>query len=340
MIAPEARTFASLPPDLEDCVPGRILQPGDRCSDPTSTHVYGITADGRWSADGGPPADEALGTGTTWHPNGHVLEFQPLGSGAWIVDRIHTHPDDPAEFADCSIGLVVYPVGAVQVDRNRWFRVFRDGLANVGPHVSRERIAVVGHERRFSGDRLTLYDFTAERQSDGGFLISAMRHRWPLLEAQMQRQRGDCFAGLILGLGDGCHYRSSRSPSSSFRTAGIGFGGRSPLRYDDAFVFREWGRKGEGVFSYRPLRDGRQILVRIGSDRARSIGSCFVGLTVHPGRSCWAGSGQPTFSVFFDSAFYDGVAASNDLEVEGEDGAPRLRAERQPDRSYIIREFG
>ena len=27
------------------------------------------------------------------------------------------------------------------------------------------------------------------------------------------------------------------------------------------------------------------------------------------------------------------------LEVEREDGAPRLRAERQPDRSYIIREL-
>ena len=186
---------------------------------------------------------------------------------------------------------------------------------------------------------MTLYDFTAERQGDGGFLINAMRHRWPLLEAQMQRQRGDCFAGLILGLGDGCHYPSSREPFVVLPDGSIGFGGRSPLRYDDAFVFREWGRKGEGVFSYRPLRDGRQILVRIGSDRARSIGSCFVGLTLHQGQRCAAGSGQATFSVFDDAAFYDRVAASDDLYVEGEDGAPGLRAERQPDRSYIIREL-
>ena len=174
----------------------------------------------------------------------------------------------------------MYPVELCRWTGIGWFRVFRDGLANVGPHASRERIAVVGHERRFSGDRLTLYDFTAERQSDGGFLISAMRHRWPLLEAQMQRQRGDCFAGLILGLGDGCHYPSSRELLR--RPSGRQHRVRreeSLLRYDDAFVFREWGRKGEGVFSYRPLRDGRQILVRIGADRARSIGSCFVGLT-------------------------------------------------------------
>ena len=153
------------------------------------------------------------------------------------------------------------------------------------PSTSCSSCAVVGHERRFSGDRLTLYDFTAERQSDGGFLISAMRHRWPLLEAQMQRQRGDCFAGLILGLGDGCHYPSSREPFVVLPDGSIGFGGRSPLRYDDAFVFREWGPQGRGRLLLsavaRRTTDPREDRLRQGAiDR-----SCFVGLTVHPGRS-------------------------------------------------------
>ncbi len=338
MIAPAVRTFASSPAEIEDCAPGRILQPGDRCSDPTTTRVFGITTDGGWSVDGGPPTFEARGTWPPWHPSTAVLGFQPLGSGAWIVDRIHTHRDDPAELGDCTIGLVVYPAELCRWTGIGWFRVFRDGLANVGPHVSRERIAVVGHERRFSGDRLTLYDFTAERQSDGGFLVSAMRQRWPLLEAQVQRQRGDCFAGLILGVGDGCRYPSS-SELLVVRQDGSARFGAIGGRYTDGFRFVPWGGVNQESVLYEPLRDGGQIVVRIGADAPPPMGICVVGLAVSPGQSCRAGPDLPRFYVFYDAALFDGVASHNDLEVEGDDRAPRLRAERQPDRSYIIREL-
>ena len=60
---------------------------------------------------------------------------------------------------------------------------------------------------------------------------------------------------------------------------------------------------------------------------------------MRPGESCRTGSELSQFYVFYDAALFDGVAAHNDLEVDGDDGAPRLRAERQPDRSYIIREL-
>ena len=60
------------------------------------------------------------------------------------------------------------------------------------------------------------------------------------------------------------------------------------------------------------IRDGRQIVIRIGADTPRSIGNCAVGLAVSPGQSCRTGPDLPRFHVFDGAALYHGVAAHND----------------------------
>ena len=338
MIAPPPTPIALLPGELEDCAPGRILQPGDRCSDPTTTAVFGITADGGWVDDGGLPRYEAISIGTSSHPNGTGLGFQPLATGRWLITGISHHPDDPAQIGLCTIGLVVYPREACSQTGGIWFAVFRSGLAFSVNATSFERINIVGHTVRYGSGAVAQYDLTAEHQSDGGFGITWMRERWPVLESRVQRERGDCFPGLILSVGDGCRYPNSRELLVVSQDGSASFGAVGG-RYPDGFHFVPWGGVSQESVLYEPLRDGRQIVVRIGADTPRSIGNCAVGLSVSPGQSCSTGSRKPTFYVFDDAAFYDRVAAHNDLEVEREDGVPRLRAERQPDRSYIIREL-
>ena len=165
-----------------------------------------------------------------------------------------------------------------------------------------------------------------------------MRERWPVLESRVQRERGDCLPGLILSAGDGCRYPNSRELLVVSQNGSASFGAVGG-RYPDGFRFVPWGGVTQESVLYEPLRDGRQIVIRIGADTPRSIGNCAVGLAVSPGQSCRTGPDLPRFHVFDGAALYHGVAAHNDLEVEREDGAPRLRAERQPDRSYIIREL-
>ena len=340
MIVPAVYPYAPAGVEFVDCLPGLFLRIAEGCADPTSTLVLWIATDGGLVLNSGAPFHDTFLAGVHYHPYGHGIGLQPLVGGAWIVTSIHHHPDNLVRVGTCAVGSLLYPGEECNQHGSGSLRVFRSGFAQVATAGAFERVRLDGYEVVYGGSRVAHYAFTAERQSDGGFLITAMRQVRPQHEAQVQRQRGDCFAGLILGVGDGCRYPSSRELLVVLPDGSVGFGGGPLLRYDVAFTFTEWGRTSLGVFFYRPLRDGRQILVRMGADTARSIGSCFVGLTVHPGRSCWAGSSQPTFSVFFDSAFYNGVAAHNDLEVDGDDGAPGLRAERQPDRTYIIRELG
>ena len=132
---------------------------------------------------------------------------------------------------------------------------------------------------------MTLYDFTAERQSDGGFLISTMRHRWPLLEAQVQRQRGDCFVGMILGPGDGCRHPSSGGTLLVDDDGQIAPATFTPLhRYASAFI--PWGLSDSELILHRPLNDGRHVVLRVATDQTRSIGGCTVHTVVFPGQRC------------------------------------------------------
>ena len=148
-----------------------------------------------------------------------------------------------------------------------------------------------------------------------------MRERWPVLESRVQRERGDCLPGLILSAGDGCRYPNSRELLVVSQDGSASFGAVGG-RYPDGFRFVPWGGLTQESVLYEPLREGRQIVVRIGADTPRSIGNCAVGLSVSPGQSCRTGPDLPRFQVFDDAALYDGVAASNDLEVQGEGGAP------------------
>ena len=338
MIAPQPAKSASPSSELEDCAPGQILQRGESCGDPTATGVYGVATEGGWVADGGPRHYQGLGTSTSAHPNGHGLEFQPLASGSWLVTRISHHPDSPARIGLCTIGLVVYPGEVCSQTGGMWFRVFANGLAFSVNTTSFERINIVGQTVRYDSGSVAQYDFTAERQSDGGFLISWMRERWPVLESRLQRQRGDCFPGLILGSGHGCRYPNAGAMLIVDEDEQLSFGGHA-LQSGDEFRFLPWGGRVEQRIQARSLNDGGHIVFIVGAGAPTSIGQCAVDLVVKPGESCHRGSELFQFYVFYDAALFDGVAAHNDLEVNGDDGAVRLRAERQPDRSYIIREL-
>ena len=338
LIAPQPVESASLSDELEDCAPALILQRGESCGDPTSTGVYGIAAGGGWVVDDAPPFYEAIGASTSGHSNAHGLSFHPLASGGWLVSRITGHPENPAHIALCTIGLVVYPGEVCSQTGGMWFRVFANGLAFSVNTTSFERVNIVGHTVRYGGGSVAQYDFTAERQSDGGFLITWMRERWPVLESRVQRQRGDCFPGLILGSGHGCRYPNAGALLSVDEDDQLSFGGHA-LQSGGEFRFLPWGGRVEQRIQARSLNDGGHIVFIVGAGAPTSIGQCAVDLVVKPGESCRTGSELSQFYVFYDAAFFDGVAAHNDLEVDGDDGALRLRAERQPDRSYIIREL-
>ena len=338
LVAPQPVESASLSDELEDCAPALILQRGESCGDPTSTGVYGIAAEGGWVVDDAPPFYEAIGTSTSGHPNAHGLSFHPLASGSWLVARITGHPENPTHIGLCTIGLVAYPGEVCSQTGGMWFRVFANGLAFSVNTTSFERLNIVGHTVRYGSGTVAQYDFTAERQSDGGFLITWMRERRPVLESRVQRERGDCFPGLVLSAGDGCRYPNSRELLVVSQDGSASFGAVGG-RYPDGFRFVPWGGVTQESVLYEPLRDGRQIVVRIGADTPRSIGNCAVGLSVSPGQSCRTGPDLPRFYVFYDAALFDGVAAGLDLDVRQGDTGLRLRAERQPDRSYIIREL-
>ena len=339
MIVPEDHASPPAVVEFVDCRPGLILQVGEGCADPTSTHVLWIAADGGLVLDSGAPFYDTVLVGTYGHPYSHGLGVQPLADAAWIVTSLHHHPDNPVRVGSCGVGSLLYPGEACDKWGAGGLRVFRSGFAQVATAGGFERVSLDGYEVVYASGRVANYAVTAERQSDGGFLISGMRERWQELEAQVQRQRGDCFPGLILVAGDGCRYPNSGELVVVSEAGVVGVGVAYTLDADGVH-FVPWGDLGWEVVRYQPLRDGQVIIVTIGADTPRPIGECSIDLAVKPGRSCRSGWQLPNFYVFYDAAFYNGVAAHNDLEVDGDDGAPRLRAERQPDRSYIIRELG
>ncbi len=338
MIVPEDHASPPAVVEFIDCRPGLILQVGEGCADPTSTHVLWIAADGGLVLDSGAPFYDTVLVGTYGHPYSHGLGVQPLADAAWIVTSLQHHPDNPVRVGSCGVGSLLYPGEACDKWGAGGLRVFRSGFAQVATAGGFERVSLDGYEVVYAGGRVATYAVTAERQSDGGFLISGMRERWPELEAQVQRQRGDCFPGLMLAAGDGCRYPNTGELVVVSEAGVVGIGVAYTLDVDGVH-FVPWGDLGWEVVRYQPLRDGQVIIMTIGADTPRSIGECSIDLAVKPGRRCRSGWQLPNFYVFYDSALFDGVAAHNDLEVEGADGSVRLRAERQPDRSYIIREL-
>ena len=249
LIAPQPVESASLSDELEDCAPALILQRGESCGDPTSTGVYGIAAEGGWMADDAarrttrPSAPQRAATQTP--TDCHFIRSR---AASWLVARITGHPENPAHIALCTIGLVVYPGEVCSQTGGMWFRVFANGLAFSVNTTSFERVNIVGHTVRYGSGSVAQYDFTAERQSDGGFLITWMRERWPVLESRVQRQRGDCFPGLILGSGHGCRYPNAGAMLIVDEDDQLSFTGRAP-NTSGAFRFVPVGRDGRAADS-------------------------------------------------------------------------------------------
>ena len=182
------------------------------------------------------------------------------------------------------------------------------------------------------------YDFTAERQDDGGFRIVHIRQRRLDLERQVQRELGDCRPGLVLGPGEACRYPD----------------------YGDLFLVRDDGRaalgadralailmtvdsastlvgRGPGYILHRPLAEKRHILIAVGDDTSISIGACNIGATVQPGQRCRPRTSLPELYVFDEVVFFDDTVSQEDLRVDQPDLGLALHAERQDDGSYIIR---
>ena len=226
MIVPEAYPYAPAGVEFVDCLPGLIRRIAEGCADPTSTLVLWIATDGGLVLNSGAPFHDTFLAGVHYHPYGHGIGLHPLVGSAWIVTSLHHHPGNLVRVGTCTVGSLVYHGEECNQRGSGGLRVFRSGFAQVATAGAFERVSLDGYEVVYGDGRVAHYDFTAERQSDGGFLISAMRERWSELEAQVQRQRGDCFVGLILGVGDGCLLpQFARASSSSLPDDSVGFGG-------------------------------------------------------------------------------------------------------------------
>ena len=71
MIVPEDHASPPAVVEFVDCRPGLILQVGEGCADPTSTHVLWIAADGGLVLDSGAPFYDTVLVGTYGHPYSH-----------------------------------------------------------------------------------------------------------------------------------------------------------------------------------------------------------------------------------------------------------------------------
>ncbi len=336
--SPELRSLPFVTRSVGDCFPGLILRLGQHCTDPTSPGVYSVSPDGglAW-LDG---AIHYEPRSHSWaHPNGGSNGFFPVGGGAWLTTGIGSHPDNPEKIGLCIVGFVLHPGQVCFQTAGMWFTVFANGLGYIADEVDFERVEVVGRELRYGSGSVARYDFTAVRQNDGSFRITHMRERWPQAEAQVRRELGDCRPGLILDLGDRCRYADGLAQLVMIEDGRLHFGGVGAQLREGAFSVDPWGLGRAVVFQWARLSDDRRILTAVGDNTPQSIGDCSLDLVVEPGQSCSSGPGLPDFYVFHDAALYAAVATSLDLDVSQADMGLRLRAERQPDRSYIIREL-
>ena len=336
--SPELRSLPFVTRSVGDCFPGLILRLGQHCTDPTSPGVYSVSPDGGLAWLDGSIHYEPRSQ--NWaHPNGGSNGFFPVGGGAWLTTGIGSHPDNPEKIGLCIVGFVLHPGQVCFQTAGMWFTVFPNGLGYIADEVDFERVEVVGREVRYGSGWVARYDFTAVRQNDGSFRITHMRERWPQAEAQVRRELGDCRPGLILDLGDRCRYADGLAQLVMIEDGRLHFGGVGAQLREGAFSVDPWGLGRAVVFQWERLSNDRRILIAVGDNTPHSIGDCSLDLVVKPGQSCSSGPGLPDFYVFHDAALYAAVATSLDLDVSQADMGLRLRAERQPDRSYIIREL-
>lgn len=322
------------PIDLGGCHLGLVVGPEQSCSDPASPATFWVDAYGHWGWDEGPTNPLPGGLTVTNHPNGHSHGFDSLPNGHWIVSFMANTGADPKLTGACRVDHVVYP-GEYCHGVSR-FQVFPNGLAWYGNVTGRNRVHETGSRISDDNDVINSYDFTAERQDDGGFRIVHMRQRRLDLERQVQRELGDCRPGLVLGSGDACRYPDYGDLFLVRDDGSAAFGAIGSRDSDDGLHFNSWGR-GSGYILHRPLAERRHILIAVGDDTSISIGACNIGATVQPGQRCRPRTSLPELYVFDEVVFFDDTVSREDLRVDQPDLDLALHAERQDDGSYIIR---
>ena len=336
--APDPPPLPITPIDIGYCYPGLIVGPGQSCSDPNIPSTFWVDVDGRWGWNDGLTSSDSSGLTVINHPNGHSNGFRKLSAGRWLVSDIHHAGVDLKEAGSCIIGRVVYPGEQCSSTGPSWFAVYPNGLASYGNIADRNRVSATDVRIRYSDGTIDSYDFTAERQDDGSFRVVHMHQRRLQLERQVERQLGDCKAGLILGPGDGCRYPEYgdlfvvRYDGSAIVGANSSYDSSGAVRFDS------WER-GTGYILHRPLSDKRRIILAVADDMATSLGVCTLGAAVQPGQKCRPRPDLPELHVFEDAAFYDDTASTGNLLVEQPDLNLRLRAERQPNGAYVIRQI-
>ena len=103
-----------------------------------------------------------------------------LDSPRYGPDRFATSSIDLVDHGPqrCPLGLILAPGDYCRFpDSPSWFRVFANGLAAYDHVADRNRIHVEDVWKHFSGGVIASYDFTAQRQDDGGFRIVHMNER-------------------------------------------------------------------------------------------------------------------------------------------------------------------
>ena len=118
--------------------------------------------------DGGRAHDASSGFSISGHPNGHSIVVQALTGERWIVRGIARSGEESTPIGRCSVGLVVYPGEWCWGRGPHVFIVYANGLAHFADIADRDRLEATRSEGSFA-------EFRAERQSDDGFLITAMR---------------------------------------------------------------------------------------------------------------------------------------------------------------------
>ncbi len=178
--APLASSLPFAATDVDPCALGAIIAPGESCSDPASPSTFSVNADGYWRWGNGPrgsPADGGSGIGLQGHPANYSFGFRPLADGRWLIVQTADTGGSLRHVAECRVGLVLYPGETCSSTGASWFEVFPDGLAAYHRVADRNRIHVEDVRKQFSGGVIASYDFTAERQDDGGFRIVHMNER-------------------------------------------------------------------------------------------------------------------------------------------------------------------
>lgn len=176
--APDLHPLPVATTDLGTCALGSIIGPGESCNDPTSHLTFWVNANGQLGIGQGLPIDRTLfGTNIFGHPDNHSVGAQPLTDNRWIITWIRGAQPSIRRAGHCHEGHVIYPGETCVNTAGLWFWVFADGLALYNTIADRNRVHTADLRLRYASGRTYSYDFTAERQSDGGFRIVHMQVR-------------------------------------------------------------------------------------------------------------------------------------------------------------------